>query len=331
MKYFDPIYDEIEIDEIAILEIFNSNFFQRLKDIKQGGYNYENLFFGRTLQQGNRFEHSVGCYILVKKFGAKLEERIAALIHDVSHTVFSHCVDYALSDLPEKQDFQDNAFLKYVAKTDIPNILKKYNLDLDYILNEDNFSLQENKLPDICADRLDYSLRDFIRYVGKEKKLCKYFVENLIVHNGSFVFKNKESALSFAKCFMELNKTYYSGKETAVMFFTNSNYIKYALNKSFIEYDDLFLTESFVIDKINKNLENDSVLNNLWIQMNSDMSKFVFDENNYERKIVCKSRVIDPYFIDGDSLRRVSDIDEDYKIKAEQEKNPKEYYIRYKI
>lgn len=330
MKYVDTTYGEFDIDELVIVEILNSNFFQRLKDISQGGYGFENLFKNHKIYQANRFEHSVGCYFLVKKFGAKLEEKVAALIHDISHTVFSHCIDYALSDFPERQDFQDNEFSKYVMKTDLPSIFIKYGLDLSYILDEKNFKLQESDLPDLCADRIDYSLRHFVQYSGFGLDKIKYFLDNLTVFNEKFVFKNKESALDFATSFMDLNRIYFSGKETAVMFFTNSNYIKHALEKEYIEYDDLFLTENFVIDKINKNLENDDKLKDLWLQMNSDMSKFIFDDNDFERKIVCKSRVVDPLFIDGDGLKRVSDVDENYKINAVKENKPKEYFVKYK-
>ena len=36
------------------------------------------------------FEHSLGAFILVRRLDAALDEQIAALLHDASHTAFSH-------------------------------------------------------------------------------------------------------------------------------------------------------------------------------------------------------------------------------------------------
>jgi len=48
-----------------------------------------------------RFDHSVGVMLLIRKLGAGsspasalLKEQVAALLHDVSHTAFSHVIDY---------------------------------------------------------------------------------------------------------------------------------------------------------------------------------------------------------------------------------------------
>jgi len=329
MKYVDEIYGEVEIDEPVILEIINSPFFQRLKGVGQSGYNFEKLVIHNKIYQCTRFDHSLGCYILVKKFGAKLEEQIAALIHDISHTVFSHCIDYALSDVPEKNEYQDNEFKKYILKTNIPDILKKYNYDLDYILNEKNFGLQERDLPDLCGDRIDYALRQFFDFMKLDNEKIKYYLDNLIISNNLFVFKDGESALSFSDSFEILNRVYYSNKETAVLFFTNSNYIKYALDKGYIEYDELFTTEKFVIEKINKNIENDKKLEYFWEEINAPFSDFSFNENNFDRKIVCKSRAVDPLFFENGTLKRVTEKYPEYFEKYNREKRLKTYFIKY--
>ena len=329
MKYTDEIYGEVEIDEPVILEIMNSPFFERLKGISNGGYNFEKLVIDRKTHQYNRFSHSVGCYILVKKFGASLEEKIAALIHDISHTVFSHCIDYALSSMPEKSAFQDNEFINYINKTDIPSILKKYNFDIDYVLDQRNFSLQERDTPALCADRIDNNLRLMILDLGYDLDRVNYFLDNLIVANNVLAFKNKEVAREFIKDFMRISEGYIAGKPTAIMFFTNSNYIKYSLDKKYIEYDDLFTTEKFVIEKINKNIENDKNLEYLWEEMNSSFLSFSFDEKDYDRKMVCKSPTIDPLFIDGNTLRKISEIDQQYKEELEINRKPKVYFVKY--
>ena len=151
MKYIDRVYGNFEIKEPVILELINSKTIQRLKDIDQAGY-FEPHFPGTA---HSRFEHSIGVYLLLKMYKAPIEEQIAGIIHDVSHSAFSHCIDYVLGAGSGKEhNHKDNIFDKFVRKSEIPEILKKHNLDLKYILDDENFPLKEKDLPDLCATEL---------------------------------------------------------------------------------------------------------------------------------------------------------------------------------
>jgi HD superfamily phosphohydrolase len=152
MKYTDRVYGEFEITEPVILELINSPSLQRLKDIDQAGY--RPLWVKPDAYTGeydhSRFAHSLGVYLLLRKYDAPLEEQIAGLIHDASHSAFSHCIDYILDSGSEKEhNHQDNLFDNFIRKTEIPEIIKKYGFDLDYILNDKNFPLKERGLPDL--------------------------------------------------------------------------------------------------------------------------------------------------------------------------------------
>ncbi|MBU2509538.1 phosphohydrolase, partial [Patescibacteria group bacterium] len=81
MKLDHRVYGEIEISEPVIIELINCPALQRLKEIDQAGY-FEPHYPGSSQ---TRFEHSIGDYHLLTKYEASLEERIAGLIHDVSH------------------------------------------------------------------------------------------------------------------------------------------------------------------------------------------------------------------------------------------------------
>ena len=52
MKYFDLIYDEVEINEPVILELINSKPIQRLKGIDQAGY-HDPFFPGSSYSNNN--------------------------------------------------------------------------------------------------------------------------------------------------------------------------------------------------------------------------------------------------------------------------------------
>ena len=62
--------------------------------------------------------------LLIKKMGGSIEEQIAGLLHDVSHTAFSHVVDFVL-DHPE-ENYHELIFNEVVRSSPIPQILEKY-------------------------------------------------------------------------------------------------------------------------------------------------------------------------------------------------------------
>ncbi len=321
--YKDAVYGEIEITDPVILDLINCPTIQRLKEIDSAGY-YEPFFPGT---RRSRFSHSIGVYLLLKIYGASIEEQIAGLIHDVSHSAFSHCIDYVLQfDSPEKQDHQDNIFENFVKKSEIPEILAKHNFDLEYILNDYNFPLKEKNVPDLCADRIDYSLRDAI--VVGEIKDVKYFIDNLIVKDREWVFKDFESAKKFAELFLKINVVYYSGIPSAVMFQTVGDYLKYALQVNYIIETDLYNTDATLLAKINPYLEKDARLNLLFERMNNRVA-YKNDKNDYDVRVVCKSRVVDPFCVHENIIKRVSEIEPSWADVIEKELKPKEYFLKF--
>ena len=321
----DKQYGEINITEPVIQDLINSPSLQRLKQIDQAGF-FEPYFPGTA---HSRLEHSIGCYHLLKKFGASLEEQICGLLHDVSHSAFSHCIDYVLDEGSETHhDHQDNIFLDFVRTTEIPSILEKYELNVEYIINEHNFPLQERDLPEICADRLDYSFRSAIAYAKIDKKLIDRMISNLRAQDNQWFFNDYKIGREYAELFRSLNNTYWSNIETAVMFRTVGDYLKYALNKNYISKDALYTTDKEVINRINKNLHIDLHLTKLWERMNSGKD-YENNPDKYDAKVSCKSRLVNPLVLDGRKLVRVSDIDPGWGKIVEEESRPKIYYLKF--
>jgi HD superfamily phosphohydrolase len=118
----DKVFWEIDITEPVILALINSSSIQRLKWIDMAWY-FEQYF---PWTKYSRFDHSIGVYHVLNIYWAPIEEQIAWLIHDVSHSAFSHCADYVLSGWSEHlHDFQDNIFNQFVRDSEIPGILSK--------------------------------------------------------------------------------------------------------------------------------------------------------------------------------------------------------------
>lgn len=331
MNYSDRIYGEFKITEPIILELIESKSFQRLKEIDQAGYSP--LKTGSKTGAGyydyNRFNHSVGVYILLKKYNASIEEQIAGLLHDISHSAFSHCIDYVLEVGSEKEhNQQDNIFENFAAKTEIPRILKKYKLDFEYIIDDIHFPLKEKKLPDLCADRIDYSLRGAVIFSEINDKEKEYFLNKLTVEDNNWVFSDFESGKKFAELFMKLNRDYYADLQSAIMFRTVGDCLRYALRKGYILEDDLYTTDRIVLSSINKFLDKDKKLDLLFKRMNNK-THIINDPNNYDVSVFCKSRIVDPLFKQGSKIKHISEVDVEWNIIVEKESKPKQYFLKF--
>jgi hypothetical protein len=155
MNYHDEVYGTVSIMEPVLVDLFESAAVRRLRGVLQHGIS---SLIGVT-SPITRFEHSVGAMLLVRRLGGPVAEQIAALLHDVSHTAFSHVIDYVFND-HDGQSYHDEVKAQYMAGTDLPAILAAHGYDWTDFLHEASFPLLEQPSPRLCADRLDYFLRD---------------------------------------------------------------------------------------------------------------------------------------------------------------------------
>ncbi len=277
----------------------------------------------------SRFAHSIGVYLLLKNYNAPLEEQIAGLIHDVSHSAFSHCIDYVLDSGSEKEhSHQDNLFDSFVRGTEIPDIIKKYGFDLEYILDDENFPLKEKNLPDLCADRIDYSLRDAVIFGELNEKDKEILLDNLITENNNWVFKNFENAEKYAELFLKLNTIHYAGFPSAIMFRAVGDCLKYALQKDYISEDDLYTTDKIVLKKVKSFLNKDEKLKLFWERMNNKVGARN-NPKNYDAHVYCKSRIVDPLFLHDKKILKISDFDYKWNEIVQKESKPKEYFLKF--
>lgn len=307
----DILYGSFDVNEPVLEELIASYEIQRLKGISAGGY-YP-AWPDMKREQFNRYHHSIGVFLLLRKFGCSLEEQIAGLIHDVSHTAFSHTVDYIKQDLLQQksQGYQDSVHDKFVKNSSLAEIMVRHGFDLDYILDDNHFSLKENDLPNICADRIDYSLRQGFDLGHLSVAEKDEILDNLTNYNGSFVFKNFETAQKFAHFFWEMDSDQWSGMKTAVMFTYSSQLFRIAIESGYVKFEDFYSkNDGQIIDVIYKHKKQDTRLAYLDELLHLKETEFENNPENTENKIFCKIRRIDPCFInDKGRLERVSQRD----------------------
>jgi uncharacterized protein len=318
----DKVYGEEEITEKVLIDLINSPTIQRLKAITQQGMPRE--YYHREIF--SRFEHSIGVFLLLRKLGANLEEQIAGLLHDISHTAFSHVVDYVIGD-PLKEDYQDNIFFEVLRKSEIPLILKKYNLDIEKFSNLEFFTLLEKEAPSLCADRIDYCLREFIDLGLKEK--VEVIVNDLVSVDGQIVFKTKEVAQEFGERYAELQREHWAGNEARTRYYILAGVLKTALDEEYIDLQDFHKTDNELLEILSK-IDNKDISEGLK-KLKQGFSIKEVEETSEGIIIKKKFRYVDPEVLVEGMLKNLSSISEEYKDLLQREKEYSRKIIKIRI
>jgi len=325
MDYHDSVYGDCDISDPLVHELIASPTLVRLRDIEQGGY--RTPFFPGA--PPTRFQHSVGVFLLLKKFGAPRLEQVAGLLHDISHSAFSHTIDYVLAEKDEgAQSHQDDIHDEFVKNSPVPEICARHNIDIDYILDTSHFPLLERPIPDLCADRLDYVLRDALAFGLIDAAYVSRTLHSLTIQDNRWVFNDYAAARTFAELFLKINRECYASLGSAVMFRALGDYLQHALAKHYITTDDLYTTDTAVLEKIRPHLAQDSRLAALFERMNNRI-RYTNDPKRFDVKVKVKSRTVDPLCDNHGVIQRVSDIDPEWMQVIREELRPKEYYLTF--
>jgi len=315
MEIIDKVYGEEEINELVLIDLINCDSVQRLKEVSQFGipdkyYHKKNGF--------SRYDHSIGVLILLRRMKANLNEQIAGLLHDVSHTAFSHVVDWVIGD-STKEDYQDNIHLEIIKSSEIPCILKKYNIYFEDIFCIENFSLLESEAPSLCANRIDYALREV-----EDLGLIKKVVSNLLNVSGKIVFQDKEIAEIFARIYTQLQNEHWAGNQAVARYYILSRTLKRAMEKEIISLEDFRNTDDFVIELLIKS-DDDEILADL------DLLRKGFKVESGEEGLELKKkfRFVDPDVFFEDKIVCLTNISSEYKTLLDEEKE--KYVIKNKL
>ncbi|MDQ0926463.1 HD superfamily phosphohydrolase [Bacillus atrophaeus] len=167
MKTIDSIYGKFVIDDV-LSDLIRSTPIQRLKKIHQGGA----AFLINNNWNTTRYQHSIGVMLLIRLLNGSLLDQIKGLLHDISHTAFSHVIDYVYSR--KKEDFHEYFYRQIIENSEIPGILLKHGYTLDLVLNY-RCDILEEPLPNLSVDRIDYTLQDMYSFGIIKKKKFKIF------------------------------------------------------------------------------------------------------------------------------------------------------------
>ena len=245
------LYGTVTITEPVLIECIEHHTFERLKKIRQYGV----MCHARSSEpEYTRWQHSLGVFFITRKYGTSLEEQIAALEHDLSHTCFSHVGDalFKSNYRTGKCSYQDEIHEQYLNITGVTALLEKHGFAhaCDHT-TKDTHRCFDQPLPGLCADRIEYNLTGaYIDGLITHEELTRV-ISALHYENGEWFFDNYGAAKQFGKISLALSETRWGAPWSAFIDHTTAQALRRACEIGLITYDDIhYSTDDYVWQKL---------------------------------------------------------------------------------
>ena len=305
------VFGNIDEQNPVVLELISSKAMQRLKHIEQFG---PQPYFISNYPQLSRYEHSLGVYALLKRYNLSQQEQIAGLLHDASHTVFSHLGDLLYQEgNMRKESYQDSIHDWFLHKMHVDEILAKYNLSLrDVSPKNPKFVALDQEYPDMNTDRIEYNIHAALVLKDLQPSDIEPLLASLQYKDKKWYFTDIAQAKRFAKISTSYNKYFYGYASNAAFYTVAVAALRQAVKEKLITDDDLhFGLDQQVVDKLKAS--NNPIIKKLTaILRNIEKHYVVADQNNFDVFVPVKMRGIDPLVLQGTKMRRLSELSWDF-------------------
>src|SRR3989344_5332660 len=318
----DAVYGTWNIHEPVLQELINVPSVQRAKDVSQMGVPDRMYHFPGF----SRYEHCVGAMLITRKLGGTLEEQVTALLHDISHTAFSHLVDWLLEKHNTQEGLQDDRHKEVVMCSEIPAIVKKYGFSPELVAHPENFPIVDNHAPDICADRLDYSLREIRLWV--DRSLPEGCVNDLVYKRGRIYFQHSDVAEEYARAFLQCQMQHWGGAETIVRWESFARVLQRAIQNKIISFEDFYGTEQPILERLYQCKDQHIARTLHALEGKVQFSSAEEDPDIVKRK---KFRHVAPWVAVNGMYRKVSEISPEFKKHLQHCREKNEQGIRVKV
>jgi uncharacterized protein len=295
MRWDDRVYGEVKIEDPGVLALIECPTFRRLQGIKQAGPSALAFPF-KTV---TRFEHSLGVYLLLGRLGAERREQIAGLLHDVSHTAFSHAVDFVFAS--DEQDHHEGLKPEFLSRPDMASALSKLGFQPEEFFDDSVYPLLEQPLPDLCADRLDYFFRDSLACSVTTPDQIARFLEHLTIVGTTIAFTDLTVAREATERFSVMNRDWWASPTEAYIYNEFADAIREAFRTGVLRKADLLGDDSQVLGKLRS-----GKAGRIGEKLQHVLRFRPEAVHGFTPKIQPKNRWLDPMVLDGAILRRLS-------------------------
>ncbi len=253
-------------------------------------------------------DHSIAVALIIWHFTKDKKQTLSGLFHDISTPAFKHCIDFLNGDYENQESTEDLTKIFISKSKDIMTLLKKDKIKLDEVCDYHIYPIADNSTPQLCADRLEYSLSNAIfNYKVADFDLIKEIYNDIEIQTNEsgcaeLGFRTKSIARKFVKLTTELSIRYRDDRARYSMQFF-ADIIKRLYEDNIITIEDLYTKkESDIIDIIKKSKYSKQF--EIWQNAKSFKTSKTPPENVYYVHIKVKVRYIDP-LVNG---KRISSI-----------------------
>lgn len=324
----DTIYGTYTVTEPVIIDLIEHPMMQRLREVNQYGFSY---YLDRPLHY-NRYDHSVGVFVLLRKYGASECEQIAGFLHDASHGAGSHILDFLFKSGDGINSYQDDHHEEFLIQSGLADTLAHHGIPVATILHKNKeFTMLEQELPDICADRLEYNLTGGLLEGLISPQDIPIILDHLHYGNSRWYFTDSGIARTFAQCPLYMTEHVWTSAKSTVINMLFSDLLRNALDAHVIAPNEiLFGTDAVIWNTINttKNTEITCGLKKVFTQIETF---YLSNAQDYDIFVQPKFRGIDPWVKQDDAFHRLTEIDPAFKTEFERVKKLMKtgWYIKY--
>ena len=298
-----------EIPEF-LREFMDLDIMKRIENVGMNcGCEYTQFELFKYLKPYSRYDHSVGCALIIWHFTGDVKQSLSGLFHDISTPAFSHVIDFLHQDHLKQESTEEKTEEILASSAELKELLHRYHLSLDEIKDYHMYPIADNDTPNLSSDRLEYTLSNLYNYGFCTLDEIKEFYDNLVVgknENGQIelCFQSPAIAEKFALCALKTAEIYVADADRLIMQIL-SDLIQYAVQRGVILEENLYEDEANVISRLLSDVETAQMWNQ-FVCLHEVKRAMKKPAKGIYRQVNAKKRWINPLVLDHGRIKEIS-------------------------
>lgn len=293
---------------VFLVESLTSPAMKRIEHVGMHcGMEYTSFPVYKDLAVYSRGFHSLGVALITYHFTKDRKQALAGLFHDIATPCFSHVIDFLHHDYKTQESTEEKTTAIIRNDPLISSLLKQYQLSIQDVDNYHLYPIADNDSPRLSADRLEYTLSNFLNFSLTDYATVRKFYDNLVITKNEegedeLAFLDEEVALEFTLLTLKTSRYYISDEDRFGMEIL-ARILKAAIERHTITEDDLYTEEPILLEK----LKEDSLFVSDFRRFRN-MDHILVSETEKEGyfKVSSKKRYINPLVMNKGRIKDIS-------------------------